>query len=60
MMPNKQGRETGGRGWGVAIHLNFGRGVECLSTPPDFEKIFLTAHICYYVQVISIWEVDSP
>ena len=39
-----QGRQTGGVGVGVVITpppLNFGRGVECLSTPPpDFEKFF--------------------
>ena len=36
-----QGRQTGGRGWGVSTPLNFRWGVEHLSTPPDFEKIFL-------------------
>ena len=37
-----QGRQTGG-GWplgGSQPPLNFGWGVEHLSTPPDFEKIF--------------------
>ena len=37
-----QGRQTGGGGWGgLNPPLNFGWGVEHLSTPPDFEKIFL-------------------
>ena len=35
----KQGRQTGGGGvGGVLTPLNFGWGVEHLSTPPDFEK----------------------
>ena len=34
----KQGRQTGGGGWGVSTPLNFDGGVEQLSTPPDFEK----------------------
>ena len=53
------GQMQGCGGWGVATPPpNFGRGVECLSTPPpppDFESIFLIAHICYYVQVIAVW-----
>ena len=32
--------KQGGGGWGVATPLNFVWGVEHLSTPPDFEKIF--------------------
>ena len=31
----------GGGGLGVATPLNFGRGVEYLSTPPDFESFFI-------------------
>ena len=48
-----QGRQTGGGG--SQPPLNFGRGgVECLSTPLILRGFFLIAHICYYVQVISI------
>ena len=37
-----RGAKQGGGGWGVSTSpLNFGRGVEHLSTPPDLEKIFL-------------------
>ena len=56
-----QGRQTGGGGWRVATPPppNFGRGVECLSTPTPLlilRVFFLIAHICnYYVQVIAIW-----
>ena len=51
-----QGRQTRGRGWGSQPPLNFGRGVEYLSTPPDIERFKKKiAHIlCYYVQVITI------
>ena len=39
-----QGRQTGGGvGWGGLNPLNFGWGVEHLSTPPDLRKIVLGA-----------------
>ena len=40
---SKQGRQTGGGVGGSQPPLNFvwGGGVEHLSTPPDFEKIFI-------------------
>ena len=41
----QQGRQTGGGVGGVSTPpppLNFGWGVEHLSTPPDFEKIYFT------------------
>ena len=52
-----QGRQTGGGGVGeVAPPQNFRRGGSMRVNPPDFERIFfLIAHICYYVQVISIF-----
>ena len=56
-----QGRQTGG--WGRNPPRIFkGGGVECLSNPLILRGFFLIAHICYYVQVISIWGggVDSP
>ena len=42
-----RGAKQGGGGWGVTNHLNFGWGVEHLSTPPpppppDFEEILFT------------------
>ena len=35
------GAPNRGGGLGVATPLNFGWGVEHLSTPPDFEKLFI-------------------
>ena len=37
----KQGRGWGGGSQPPPPPLNFGWGVEHLSTPPDFEKIFI-------------------
>ena len=44
------GASNRGVGEVVPPPLNFGGGIEYLSTLPDFEKIcFLIAHICYDV-----------
>ena len=52
------------QGGGFATPPEFwkGEGVACLSTPPPLilRGFLFIAHICYYVQVISIGGVGSP
>ena len=51
----KQGRQTG-RDQGVLTPGILEGGLNACRPPLILRRLFLIAHICYYVQVISIWE----